>query len=150
MLWVGVVGDPSAGKSPGADPVLEILRSLETEMAAGFEATHREWATARESAKCAKDQWVKDVASARKEGTSAPIMPASAVEPPEPVRPRILVSDATPEALGSLAAAYDKGLLFFRDELAGGSTALVDIAEAEPIARFGSKPMADALTPSIV
>jgi len=119
VLWVGIVGDPSASKSPGADPVLEILRSLENEMASGFEATHREWATARESAKFARETWLKDVAAAKKEGTPAPIMPASAVEPPEPMRPRILVSDATPEALGGLVGAHEKGLLFFRDELAG-------------------------------
>ena len=118
-LWVGIVGDPSANKSPGTDPVLEILRSLETEMAGGFEATHREWATARESAKCARESWAKDVATAGKGGAPAPMMPASAVEPPEPMRPRILISDATAEALGGLVAAHEKGLLFFRDELAG-------------------------------
>src|SRR4051812_16289556 len=67
-LWLGVVGDPSANKSPGADPVLEIIRSIENEIAAGFEATHREWATARESAKCAREAWAKDVATAGKSG----------------------------------------------------------------------------------
>jgi hypothetical protein len=118
-LWVGIVGDPSANKSPGADPVLEILRSLENEMASGFEATHREWATAREAAKCARDSWAKDVATAGKDGAPAPTMPTSAVEPPEPMRPRILISDATAEALGGLVAAHEKGLLFFRDELSG-------------------------------
>src|SRR6266513_5645008 len=107
-LWVGIVGDPSANKSPGTDPVLEILRSLEAEMASGFEATHREWATARESAKCARESWAKDVATAGKGGAPAPMMPASAVEPPEPMRPRILISDATAEALGGLVAAHEK------------------------------------------
>jgi hypothetical protein len=119
VLWVGAVGDPSAGKSPGADPVLDIIRSLETELAADFEATHREWSTARESAKCAKETWTREVADAVKAGKAPPIMPASAVEPAEPMRPRILISDATPEALGGLVAAQEKGLLFFRDELAG-------------------------------
>jgi hypothetical protein len=119
ILWVSVVGDPSANKSPGADPVLEILRSIETELAGDFEATHREWATERETAKCAKEAWTRDVARATKDRTPSPIMPANAVEPAEPVRPRILISDATPEALGALIAAHEKGLLFFRDELAG-------------------------------
>jgi hypothetical protein len=45
--------------------------------------------------------------------------PLLAADPAEPVRPRIVVSDATPEALGGLLAAHEKGLLFFRDELAG-------------------------------
>lgn len=119
MLWTGVVGDPSAGKSPGADPVLDIIRALESELAAGFEATHREWSTERESARYAKEAWEKQVKDAMKMCTPPPIMPPTAVEPAEPVRPRIMVSDATPEALGTLVAGHDKGLLFFRDELAG-------------------------------
>ena len=32
---------------PGADPVLDILRSIEAVFAADFEAIHREWSTAR-------------------------------------------------------------------------------------------------------
>jgi hypothetical protein len=119
VLWIGVVGDPSAGKSPGADPVLDIVRTIEGVLARDFEATHREWATARESARCARDRWEKQVREASRSGTPAPILPPNAVEPPEPVRPRIIVADATPEALGLLLAAHDKGLLFFRDELAG-------------------------------
>jgi hypothetical protein len=118
-LWVAAVGDPSSGKSPGADPVLDILSTIEAELAAGFEAIHREWATERESARCARDAWEKDVKTAAKKGTPPPIMPPSADEPVEPVRARIRISDATPEALGRLVAAHEKGLLFFRDELAG-------------------------------
>ena len=119
ILWIGVVGDPSAGKSPGADPVLDILRSIEAVFASDFEAIHREWSTARESASCLREQWARAVKDATKDGRPPPIMPPNAVEPPEPVRPRIIVADATPEALGLLLAAHDKGLLFFRDELAG-------------------------------
>ena len=119
ILWIGVVGDPSAGKSPGADPVLDILRSIEAVFASDFEAIHREWSTARKSASCLREQWERAVKDATKDGRPPPIMPPNAVEPPEPVRPRIIVADATPEALGLLLAAHDKGLLFFRDELAG-------------------------------
>lgn len=32
---------------------------------------------------------------------------------------RITVNDSTPEKLGELLAAHQKGLMFFRDELAG-------------------------------
>jgi Protein of unknown function (DUF3987) len=68
VLWIGAVGDPSSGKSPGADPTLDILRSIETVLAADFEATHREWATARESAKCLRSQWERDVKDASEAG----------------------------------------------------------------------------------
>ena len=119
ILWIGIVGDPSAGKSPGADPVLDSLRSIQAVFAADFAAIHREWSTTRESASCLREQWQRAVKDATKDGRTPPIMPPNAVEPPEPVRPRIIVADATPEALGLLVAAHDKGLLFFRDELAG-------------------------------
>jgi phage/plasmid primase-like uncharacterized protein len=119
VLWIGEVGDPSSGKSPGADPVITIVRALEAELAAGFEATHREWSTAKESAKNVKETWAREVADATKTGSPPPIMPETAVDPVEPMRPRIIVSDATAEALGGLLAAHEKGLLFFRDELSG-------------------------------
>ena len=119
VLWVATVGDPSSGKSPGADPVLDMLGIIEADLAADFDAVHREWATARESARCAREAWEKEVKEAAKMGTPPPIMPPSAVEPAEPVRARVKIADATPEALGQLVAAHEKGLLFFRDELAG-------------------------------
>ena len=46
-------------------------------------------------------------------------MPADAVAPDAPVRPRVHVSDATPEALGKLLSGHPRGLLFYRDELSG-------------------------------
>ena len=119
VLWCGVVGDPSSSKSPGIDPVLDLVRVLETEIAADFDTTHRQWLTAREMARAELDKWKGEVKDAAKAGKAAPTMPAEAVEPVEPVRPRIIVSDSTPEKLGELAAAHPKGLLFFRDELSG-------------------------------
>jgi hypothetical protein len=46
-------------------------------------------------------------------------MPATAVESMEPVRPRVIVSDTTPEKLGALSAGQPRGLLYVRDELSG-------------------------------
>lgn len=119
VLWIANVGDPSSGKSPGADPVLDILSILEAEVAADFEMVHREWDTAREAARCARESWEKDVKTAVGLKNPPPIKPANAVEPPEPVRARIKVGDATSEALGAVLAVHPKGVLYFRDELAG-------------------------------
>lgn len=119
ILWMGVSGDPSSNKSPGADPVMEAARKLESELASDFDAIHREWMTANEAAHCAKDLWMKEVQDAVKAGRPAPTMPASAVAPAEPVRARIIASDATPEKLGELLAAHERGILYCRDELAG-------------------------------
>jgi putative DNA primase/helicase len=46
-------------------------------------------------------------------------MPAGAVGPEEPKRPRIITSDTTPESLAGIMAANPKGLVNQRDELAG-------------------------------
>jgi len=45
-------------------------------------------------------------------------MPEAAAEPDEPQRPRLIVQDATPEALGEILAGNPNGTLHLRDELA--------------------------------
>lgn len=118
-LWVANVGNPSSGKSPGTDPVLNLLRAIEKDMVHGFEEKQREWETANEAASCAREQWEKDVKVAVKNGNTPPIMPTEAEAPPEIIRPRIIGNDTSTQALGLLLAAYEKGLLFHRDELTG-------------------------------
>jgi len=118
-LWVANVGNPSSGKSPGADPVLHLLRAIEKEMTKGFEEKRREWETANEAASCARELWEKAVEKAVKSGVEPPAIPAAAEAPPEAIRPRIIGNDTSTQALGLLLAAYDKGLLFHRDELSG-------------------------------
>jgi Protein of unknown function (DUF3987)/Bifunctional DNA primase/polymerase, N-terminal len=119
ILWCGVVGDPSSNKSPGIDPLLDMLRTIEGEMASGFDETHRRWQAEHEMAKAAMDSYRSRLREASKEGQRPPPLPDAAIDPPEPVRPRIIVNDSTPEKLGELLAANQRGLMFFRDELAG-------------------------------
>jgi hypothetical protein len=119
VLWCGVVGDPSSNKSPGLAPVLDLVRGIEDQIGDGFDDIHRRWETEREMAKANLDQWKFEVKEAAKSGRAPPLMPPGAIEPVEPVRPRVMVNDTTPEKLGELCAAHPKGLTFFRDELAG-------------------------------
>ena len=119
IIWVGVVGDPSSGKSPALDVSLDLCRLLESDMAEDFPETLREWETQSETAKAVRDKWQGEVKDAIKKGAAAPTMPIAATLPDEPTRPRIQVSDPTPEALGKLLATHARGLLFHRDELAG-------------------------------
>jgi hypothetical protein len=137
ILWIGIVGDPSAGKSPGADPVLDILRSIEAVFAADFEAIHREWSTARESASCLRQQWERAVKDTTKNGRPPPIMPPNAVEPPEPVRPRIMIADATPEALGLLLPPMTRGCFSSGTSWRGGSAVSDVIPAVVPTVRSG-------------
>jgi len=119
IIWGGVVGDPSAGKSPGADPVLSALHEIQRDLADNIDQDHLDWESAAMAAKASKDAWEVAVRNAVKAGDQSPRMPTSAIIPEEPQPPRILTSDVTPEKLGSLLKANPKGLLNTRDELSG-------------------------------
>jgi hypothetical protein len=119
VLWCGIVGDPGSGKSPALDPVLDLVKTLEAEAAVNFEDQHRTWQTNSEMAKAVNDEWKGRVKDAAKQGRTPPPKPDQAIEPAEPQRPRLIVNDSTPEKLGELLSAHPRGLLFFRDELAG-------------------------------
>jgi hypothetical protein len=119
ILWTGIVGDPSSGKSPGSDPVLSLVRGIERERAESFDETYRQWQTLVASAEIIKETWNGKVREAIKSGAEPPTMPAGACAPPEPERPRIITSDVTPERLGAMLGANPKGLFSVRDELSG-------------------------------
>ena len=118
-LWAALVGNPSSGKSPAMDPVMDLLRRIEAEEAGGHSEALRQHEADIIAANYVRDQWEKDVKKAAKEGYPPPIKPDAAIEPLKPHRPRLRVSDATPEALLSLLSQLSKGVLMTRDELAG-------------------------------
>lgn len=119
VLWIGLVGDPSSSKSPALKPLMGLLRRLESEMAADFDDTRRQWLTAQEAADARKVSWQSDVKAAAKAGDPVPPMPADAEAPPEPARPRIVLSDCTVEATAAVLAGQPRGVLLYRDELTG-------------------------------
>lgn len=118
-IWGMLIGEPSAGKTPGMKPVLELLSPLEAER----ERRHTEAMTVHAekvaAAKATEEQWKADCKAAKKDSTNEPPRPALANPPPEPVCQQIVVNDATMEKLGLIAQANPKGVLFFRDEIAG-------------------------------
>ena len=124
VLWIGNIGDPSSGKSPAADPIITVLRSIEIDLAKDFPAARAQWMKEAASAKAHRDIWESGVKTAAKDGKPPPEMPAAAMEPTEPVRARIVSNDATTEKLAELAAAHRKGLMLVRDELSGWYGAL--------------------------
>jgi Protein of unknown function (DUF3987) len=119
ILWIGNVGDPSSGKSPAADPLLGILRAIELDLAKDYPDAHRQWMKEKASGAAHRAIWESEIKDAATNNKPPPDMPAAAMEPDEPVRARIMSSDATTEKLAELAAAHHKGLMLVRDELAG-------------------------------
>ncbi|HSG16053.1 MAG TPA: DUF3987 domain-containing protein, partial [Anaerolineae bacterium] len=118
-LWMMLVGDPSAGKSPAIDCPLNRLHSLEDELALDFPETLRRYERDKEAAELARQTWKTEVKAAADTDVLAPVMPESAEEPERPVRPQLITSDATTEEMVAMLAAHPEGLLCSRDELAG-------------------------------
>jgi len=118
VLWVAPVGDPSSNKSPAIDAATSPLRGMETELAEQHKARLIGWQTVAERAKAERAAWQANVKEATKGGHATPSMPDAAIDPDEPQRPRLVVQDATPEALGEILAGNPNGTLHLRDELA--------------------------------
>lgn len=118
-LWVGLVGRPSSGKSPAIDSVLDPVHTLESELSGNFETEWQNYELEAERAKASREMWEKDLREALKKNQAQPPKPENAYEPELPVRPRMLVSDCTIEALTGILAGNPRGLVAARDELAG-------------------------------
>ncbi len=119
ILWAALVGSPSAGKSPAMDPVLSILSHMEGECLSDYEEALRIYETDKLEAEFSRDRWEKNVKSASEESFSAPILPANAIAPEKPTRKRLMIKDATSEAMLAALKGQPKGFLMVRDELAG-------------------------------
>jgi len=113
------VGNPSAGKSPAMDPVFDLVRELEAEMVPSYEDALRQYETDKMASEIAHDAWRKEMKEAHKQGFETPDKPKAADTPVKPLFPRLRISDATTEAMIGRLAVQPKGLLHFRDELAG-------------------------------
>jgi hypothetical protein len=119
VIWTALIGIPSSGKSPALEAVLSPVRDLEVEISVDYPDELAEWETKKATAKEARDTWQDEVKTAHKNDCMAPLLPENAREPEKPVRPRIIVNDATIEALANILAAHSRGVLYIRDELAG-------------------------------
>ncbi|HRF07461.1 MAG TPA: DUF3987 domain-containing protein [Xanthobacteraceae bacterium] len=144
ILWGACVGDPSSGKSPAADPVLAAIHHIEKQQASDFDERYRQWQSHAEAARIREEEWEKSVAKAVEEGTEPPARPENSVAPPEPKHPRCVVNDTTPEAVAAIVAGNPRGILSYRDELAGWLNSFVRYngGNAQPfwIEGFGGRP----------
>ncbi|WP_312320788.1 DUF3987 domain-containing protein [Stenotrophomonas sp.] len=122
ILWGCVVGRPSSGKSPALSPARRLLESVvgpEREEYERARKVHEGKAILADARKAhAKDEARKAI----KKGI--PIDPEALGESARfdhdaPTEPRLVVNDATVEKLGELLNENPRGLIQFRDELAG-------------------------------
>jgi Protein of unknown function (DUF3987) len=118
-LWFGLVGVPSSGKTPATQPVVNAAAELEADDEPAFDEARKAYERDANRAKAVYDVWQGEIKIAVKNGSPAPDMPADAIPPDMPVRPRLKVADSTREELGAILGGNPKGLLVIRDELTG-------------------------------
>lgn len=122
ILNAGIVGRPSTHKSPALHPTRKILDELEKQKREIWQEEMKVHAFEREvqqaAAKSAKQQAI--TAMKKKDQAKAHELLSEAQEEPEaPPEPRLVITDATTEKIGMIAEGNPRGLILFRDELAG-------------------------------
>jgi hypothetical protein len=108
LLWTCLVGESGSGKTPAAAAVLAATEEQERRAAGEYGQAMRQYETDRLEYERLLAEWKR-----KKGGGDPPAKPA------ESVCQRYIVSDTTIEALAAILAANPRGVLLYRDELAG-------------------------------
>jgi hypothetical protein len=119
VLWIALVGGPSSGKSPALDPVLRMVRDIETQAMDEARPAVEQREGEIQQAKAATEAWQAALRQAAKNGDEAPRRPVEAIEPEPLSLPRLVTGDCTVEKLASILRDRQKSPLSMRDELAG-------------------------------
>src|SRR5947207_5493160 len=104
-LWLGVVGEPGTGKSPGSDALMrDVLPEIERRMLADFPDRLWAWRTDVALSKAARQRWRQELrysATPRAGFTPPPVLVTLL---PEPQMPRLRQHDVTIEKIAELLA----------------------------------------------
>jgi hypothetical protein len=116
-LWGGIIAPPGFMKSPVIQAVTCPLNRIQTEWRHEHEEALKEHARRKEEYELRRAAWKEQYKAASKKGNAAPEMPEN--EPEEPKLRRLIVNDATFEALHQTMSENPAGILVIRDELTG-------------------------------
>ena len=122
VLWGCVVGRPSSGKSPALSPARRMLERLAGEERKAHESAMRAFearAMVAEAHKAHAKDAIRKAIKAGNASDAEALADAALFDDAPPCEPRIVVNDATVEKLGELLNANPRGLVQYRDELAG-------------------------------
>lgn len=119
VLWVALVGAPSSGKSPATAAVIDAIKRIDRDDLQAWEPERLRREEEIVVARATEAAWKDSVTAAVRSGDAPPPMPHDAIVPTPTVPPQILVGDTTGEAMLQIAAASPRGILVYRDELAG-------------------------------
>ncbi len=118
-IWGMLIGDPSSGKSPALDAILDPVKQIDNALSAEYSANRQDWASKDEVAKLILAKWKSDAKTAIAEGDEPPLKPKEADAGAPPVRGRVRITDTTTEKAAELMSDGWRGLLLSRDELSG-------------------------------
>jgi 5S rRNA maturation endonuclease (ribonuclease M5) len=117
-LWGGIIARPGFLKSPVIQAVTRPLNLIQAEWWQEHEEALKDYAREKEEYELRCAAWKEQYkASAKKKGKAAPDRPKDELE--EPKLRRLIVNDATSEALHQTMSENPAGILVIRDELTG-------------------------------
>jgi len=116
-LWGSIIGPPGVMKTPVIQAITRPLVQIQTAWQQEHEEHLAEYARAIEESELAKSAWKDQFKASKKNGSTAPERPPEA--PEKPKLRRLIVNDATFEALHQTMSENCAGVLLLRDELAG-------------------------------
>jgi putative DNA primase/helicase len=116
-LWGALIGAPGDLKTPTIAAVTAPARAIEAEWRSAHKDAMKQYKDAQEIADLDNSVWKDQYKSYKKSGKPLPPKPGSPLA--EPVQPRLITTDATPEVLHKLLAANPAGIFCLRDELTG-------------------------------
>jgi hypothetical protein len=121
-LWGGIIAPPGFLKSPVIQAATRPLNQIQSSCRHGHEIALRNHARANEEFEIRLATWKEQYKRSLKAGKPAPERPTD--KPDEPSLRRLIVNDATFEALHQTMSENPAGILVIRDELTGWWSAL--------------------------
>lgn len=120
-LWGAVIGRPSLMKTPAIQEPMKPIKRLEEEASKVFDSAKRSSVATNAVAEAKNKLTKQGITEAVREGKDALTLAMELVQDVtvEPKRRRYLTNDTTVEKLGELLNENPRGMIVFRDELAG-------------------------------
>ncbi len=116
-LWGGIIAPPGYLKSPVIQAATRLLNQIQTEWRQKHEEGLKNYTREKEGYELRHAAWREQYKANTKKNKAAPDRPED--EPDEPTLRRLIVNDATFEALHQTMSDNPAGILVIRDELTG-------------------------------
>ncbi|MBZ5643434.1 MAG: DUF3987 domain-containing protein [Acidobacteriia bacterium] len=116
-LWGGIIAPPGFMKSPVIQCAIRPLNQIQTDWRQEYEDAQKNYAIAKEEYELRCAAWKEQYKASSKKKTPIPIRPDD--EPEQSKLRRLIVNDATFEALHQTMSENPAGIFVIRDELTG-------------------------------